>query len=167
MEFIADQLNGSGNICILKGIESHPATVSRTQAYLDVLEDYPGITVLDSQFAGFDRTQAETQTAAWIATHSTSIDAIIANNDTMILGARDALATAGITDVFLVGLDGTQDVIAAIADGSVDASVSQAFFPQGEFAIENIVKVLHGQNVDKKAYVPPEIITASNVSEYQ
>jgi ribose transport system substrate-binding protein len=58
-EWIAQQLNGKGNVVVLDGIPGHPAAEARKKAALETFAKYPGIKVVWSGYGDGDRGSAE------------------------------------------------------------------------------------------------------------
>jgi erythritol transport system substrate-binding protein len=65
------------------------------------------------------------------------IQGVICGNDTMALGAQAALTAAGLTDVFVVGFDGSDDVNASIMAGEIDGGALQ---PVAELATQAVIQ---------------------------
>ena len=106
-----------GQAYLLMGDLAHEATRERSQAAKDALSagDCKGVTIADEQPAAWQRTNALDLTTNWI-TSGRPIDLVMANNDEMAIGAIQALKAAGtlMQDVVVVGIDATQDGLAAM-----------------------------------------------------
>ena len=57
------------------------------------------------------------------------------------------------------GVDATQDALAAMQAGDLDATVFQDAAGQGKGALEAAVKLAKGENVDQKVYIPFQLVT--------
>ena len=102
----------------------------------------------------------------WLQT-GTEINAIVANNDGMALGALKAVEDAKLLDkIKIYGLDATPDALAAVKDGRMAATVSQSTTAQGTTAMETVVKIVKGEKVDPEILVSFTLITIDNVGEY-
>jgi ribose transport system substrate-binding protein len=88
-QFIADRLNGKGNVVILTGI---PCTVDsdRVNAAREVFAQYPDIKILDQQPAFWNRQKAVEVTENLLTKHR-KIDVIWAADDDMAMGAIQAI----------------------------------------------------------------------------
>lgn len=168
MEYIGEKLGGKGSICILMGLLTNEATYSRTDGIVEtVKEKYPNITILAQETAMWQRDQAVSVMENWITAYGDSISAVIANNDEMALGASNALAAAGRTDVLTAGIDGTPDALEAIGNGTLTVSVLQDAIGQGRGALELAHKLLQGGTSDSIIWVPLELITKDNVDTFK
>lgn len=160
---------GDAQVYILMGDLAHQASRDRTSSFKDTIAagDCKGVTIADEQSAAWTRTNAMDMTTNWI-TAGRPIDVVFANNDEMALGAIQALKASGISmnDVVVVGIDATQDALAAMAAGDLDATVFQNAKAQSASAVDAAVKLVHGEPVDKQVMVPFELVTPKNMADY-
>ncbi|PDT07107.1 MULTISPECIES: substrate-binding domain-containing protein [unclassified Rhizobium] len=154
---------------ILMGDLAHQASRDRTSSVKATLAagDCKGVTIADEQTAAWTRTNAMDLTTNWL-TAGRPIDVIFANNDEMALGAIQALKASGVSmdDVTVVGIDATQDALAAMAAGDLDVTVFQNAKQQAASAVDAAVALAHGNSVDKEVWVPFELVTPTNMAEY-
>lgn len=165
-EFVAKKLGGKGNVAILMGIMGTAPQIGRTQGTKDVLAKYPGIKVVREQTANFARPDAVTVVENWLA-GDVKIDAIIANNDEMALGAVLVLEEKKIKDkVVVTGVDATSDALKFIADKRLDMTVFQNGAAQGRGAVQTAMKLLKKQNVPVFTAIPFEPVSYDNYKKY-
>lgn len=119
-----EQMGGEGGVIALQGILDTSAAQDRYAGLQRALEEYPDVTLLDDQTAGFDRAEALNVTRTLLTAHSGSIGGVWAANDDMALGALQALEAAGLDDVAVVGIDAVPEAINAIEAGRMTATVS-------------------------------------------
>jgi ribose transport system substrate-binding protein len=119
-----EDMGGSGGIIALQGILDTSAAKNRFAGLQQALGETPGITLLDDQTAGFDRSEALSVTRTLLTAHGDRIGGIWAANDDMALGALQALKAAGRDNVKVVGIDAVPEAIKAIQDGTMTATVS-------------------------------------------
>jgi ribose transport system substrate-binding protein len=60
-EWLFEQLGGEGNVLEMRGIDGVPADTDRHNGFLQALENYPGITIVQETFTGWDPTQGAQQ----------------------------------------------------------------------------------------------------------
>lgn len=60
-EWLFAQLGGEGNVLEMRGIDGVPADTDRHTGFLQALENYPGITIIQETFTGWDPTQGAQQ----------------------------------------------------------------------------------------------------------
>ncbi|MGZ3298216.1 MAG: substrate-binding domain-containing protein, partial [Asticcacaulis sp.] len=164
---IAERLKNSGNIVILRGEEGHPAAIERTQGVKEILATRAGIHLVAEAGCDWKRDKAEKQVTQWRQSGQ-HIDAILANNDEMALGAIDALKKANIPagKIAVAGVDGTADALAAIRSGYLTMSFLQNANAQGKQALTDAKAFAGKQYAELYDWVPYELIIPSNVAEY-
>ncbi|QZA33256.1 ribose ABC transporter substrate-binding protein RbsB [Hydrogenibacillus sp. N12] len=158
-EFIKQALNGQGKVVELQGIPGTSAARDRGEGFHDALAAAPGIEIVASQPADFDRAKGLQVMENILQSHP-NIDAVFAHNDEMALGALEALEAAG-KKVIVVGFDATEDARKAVEAGRLAATIAQRPEEMGKIAVETAVKVLHGETVDKNIPVPLDLVTKS------
>jgi inositol transport system substrate-binding protein len=96
------------------------------------------------------------------------IDAVVANNDEMAIGAASAIADAGRAAEFkaVIGVDGTDPALQDIKAGTMSATVRQDSAGQGVKAVEVVTDFLKGGNVENRYTLPFTLITKDNLSEF-
>lgn len=167
MRYVAEKMGGTGNVAILMGMTIHEATFSRTEGVKEAAKEYPGIAVIAEDVANWQRDQGMTITENFITAYGDSLNAVVANNDEMALGAVQALAKAGMADVLVAGIDGTPDACAAIEKGAMVGSVLQDALALGNGGMEMAYKLAKGEKVDQMNRLPATLITKENAGEFK
>ena len=171
---VCDLLAAAGkdpaDVYILMGQLSNQAAQQRTQDIFDVIESDKcavEINVIDQQTANWSRNEAQDLMTNWLSTGQ-PFDAVISNNDEMAIGAIQAMKAAGISmdDVVVGGVDATRDALLAMAAGELDATVFQDAAGQGIGAIDTALSLAQGEDVDQVVYVPFQLVTPENMSEF-
>lgn len=168
MEFVGEKLGGKGNICILMGILSNEGAIKRTEGVESkIKEKYPDIKVLAKETGNWQRDQGLAITENWLTAYGEDINAIIANNDEMALGALKALSNAGRKDVIVVGLDAIPDALASIEAGELAATVLQDAKGQGAGGLEIAHKAIKGEKLESIKWIPFKLITPDNLKDFK
>ncbi|MDE2094533.1 MAG: substrate-binding domain-containing protein, partial [Burkholderiales bacterium] len=155
-ELIAKQLGGKGNVVELQGIPGASAARDRGQGFHQAMSAAPGIKIVASQSADFDRTKG-LNVMENILQAQPKIDAVFAHNDEMALGAIKAIQATK-RHILVVGFDGTDDAVAAIKNGSMLASVAQQPAMIGSLGVQTADKVIKGQPVPAFTPVPLKLL---------
>lgn len=168
MEFIAENLEGTGNVLMLQGYMGQAAQIKRERGAKNVLDQTPGLTLLASQTADWDRAEAMSLMENWIQSYGDNIDAVFAHNDEMGLGALEALENAGLSgDVILISIDGIRDALQAVRDGRLDATVFQDSRGQGSTAVQTALKIIDEDSTyQNEVLIPFKTITQENAEEF-
>lgn len=157
--FVAEALGGEGNVAVIEGIPGHETGDSRLRGFREAISEYPGISIVASQTANWERDQAFNVTQNMLQSHS-DLRAIFAANDVMALGAVEAVASAGRTgDLVVVGFDAQDEAVAAIREGVMSASIAQHPREMGRIAVESAWKILQGDSVPAEQPVSIELVT--------
>lgn len=168
MEYVGEKLGGKGSIIILQGTLGHEAATNRTEGVRMVIrEKYPEMKILAEETGNWFRDQGMTVTENLITAYGDQIDAVLANNDEMALGALLALQANGMQDVIVAAVDGTNDGITSVAAGGIAATAYQDPFAQGAGAVDLAVKVVNGEKVEALNRLPVELVTKDNVEEFK
>ncbi|MER7808299.1 substrate-binding domain-containing protein [Streptomyces sp900116325] len=162
---LADKLGGKGDIVVLQGTAGTSASRERGKGFTEGLKAYPGIKVVASQPADFDRTKGLDVMTNLLQSHP-RITGVFAENDEMALGAVKALGSKAGKSVDVVGFDGTPDGLKAVATGTLYASVAQQPKELGKIAVQNAVEAARGKQVDSTVKVPVKVVTEKNVADF-
>ena len=164
-EFLAKKLGGKGKVAVLEGIPGHETGDSRLRGFRDALKAAPGVEIVASQTANWERDQGFNVFQNILQSHP-DVQAVFACSDLMALGAVEAIAAAKKTgQIAVVGFDATSEARDAITKGTVDASVAQSPAQMGGLAVENALKLLRGEQVQPEYVVPIKLITKENAAQ--
>ena len=158
-EHVVKVTSGKARVGILEGIPGHETGDSRLRGFRDAVARAPGITVVASQPANWERDQGFNVFQNMLQAHA-DIDTVFAASDLMALGAIEAIAAAGRTGrIRVVGFDALDDAKKAIEAGTMDASVAQFPYEMGKAAVESAVKVMAGEKLPADIMVKLEMVT--------
>src|SRR5919199_2004370 len=164
-EFIIKQLGGKGKVAVLEGIPGHETGDSRLRGFRDALKAAPGVEIVASQTANWERDQGFNVFQNILQSHP-DVQAVFACSDLMALGAVEAIAAAKKTgQIAVVGFDALSEARDAVRQGTMVATVAQSPAQMGALAVENAVKLLKGEQVSPEFVVPIKLITKENVDE--
>jgi ribose transport system substrate-binding protein len=163
-ERIAKQLGGKGKVAVLEGIPGHETGDSRLKGFRDALEATPGIEIVASQTANWERDQGFNVFQNILQSHP-DVQAVFACSDLMALGALEAIAAAKKTgQIIVIGFDASDEARKAVLDGTMDATVAQSPATMGAMAVENAYHLIKGEPVKEEMVVPIKLITKENAA---
>ena len=143
----------------------HPASTRLGQFFGPAVDAHPGIQVVASQTANWERDQGYNVFQNILQSHP-QVQALFACSDLMALGAVEAIAAAGKTGkITVVGFDAFSEAREAVLKGTMDATIAQSPAEMGRLAIENAALLLRGQTVPEEVSVKIELITKENAAE--
>jgi ribose transport system substrate-binding protein len=161
-EHLVKVSGGKARVAILEGIPGHETGDSRLRGFRDAVKGAPGVTIVASQPANWERDQGFNVFQNMLQAHP-DIDAVFACSDLMALGAIEAIAAAGKTGAIrVIGFDALDDARKAIAAGTMDASVAQFPAEMGRAAVESAVKVIRGEPLQPEINVKLALVTRDN-----
>ena len=165
-KIMCDSINGEGNVVLLEGVPGNSTAEERTQGYKDAIAEYPGITLIDSQPANFDRSMGMTVMENFLQMYP-DIDACGSGNKDMSMGALEAAKNAGRADqIKFITFDTDPDVLSSVKDGGIYATANQNPFAQGYLSVITMYAYLKGSSVPPIMYLPIKVIDSSNISEF-
>lgn len=167
MQYIVDQLKGTGNVVIIHGPSGNSAEVQRTIGNKNVLKKYPNIKVVFEQSANWDRAEAMALMENWMQTGK-PINAVVAQNDEMALGAFKAVESARKqASIPVIGIDAIADALKSVEQSKMCATVFQDAKGQGAGAMEQAYKLATGKKVEKVTYIPFQLVTKANLAKFK
>jgi ribose transport system substrate-binding protein len=158
-------MKGQGNVVVLEGIKGSSSAADRVAGFMDAVAENPGIKVLASQTANYQRLNGLQVTENLLQSHP-KIDAILAASDSMAMGAIEALEGAD-RKALVVGLNGTQEAVEAIKTGKLFATGTADPFLQGCLGARIAIDYLRHKPVPSEAiFIPVVVIDGANVAKY-
>lgn len=166
MEYAADMLEGKGTIGILRGPDGLDAAIKRTTGIDNVLAEYPDIEVYSSQTANWKTAEAMSIVENWL--QSTTLNAIVCENDEMAVGAVEAVKGQGqsLDDVLVFGIDGIPSAYQSIANGEMKATLLQDAESIAAKTIEVMQIYFETGEVEDEYIIPWVVVDSENINEY-
>ncbi len=122
-EYFVELMGEEGGYVEFLGKESDTNAGVRSSGFHDVIDQYPDMVLLDQQTANWEQTEAYDKMESVIqALGAENIKGVISGNDTMAMGIIEACLKAGMTDVIVMGFDGSNDVRDSILRGEIKAT---------------------------------------------
>jgi ribose transport system substrate-binding protein len=155
-------------VAVIEGISGHETADQRRLGFLHGIEDSPGIRVVASQTANWERALAYNVAENLLQAHP-EIDAIFAANDEMALGALEAAdAAQRLEDVAIVGFDAIPDALDNIRAGRLLGSVAQFPSEMGRLGVHHAVALLrNGVPPPEEILTKVEIIDLANLEAFE
>lgn len=167
-QFVAERLNGKGRILVIGGLweKDGERGVSRINAIHNVVKDDPGLRLqhIPAPWT-FEHAYPVIENA--LRTDPGPIDAIIGISDALALVARNAGNVLGLnlSKTIIVGINGDPLALAAVAEGSMTATIESDPANLGSEAVNVAFKRALGQPFGTTLNTHPVLVTTENVSE--
>jgi simple sugar transport system substrate-binding protein len=115
------------NIVELQGTVGSSPAIDRGTGFTDVLALFPQMKIVASQSGDFTRSGGKTVMESFLSSMDPStICAVWAHNDDMLIGAIQAMQEAGLkpsVDILTVSVDATNDILGLMVEGQANATV--------------------------------------------
>ncbi|MFL1012119.1 D-ribose ABC transporter substrate-binding protein [Flavisericum labens] len=166
-EYFVRQLNKKGKYVELLGLVGDNNTWNRSKGFHSVVDHFPKLEMVAQQSADFDRSKAM-EVLESVMQSNPDIDAVFCGNDAMAMGAYQALVASGKQDsVMVFGFDGADDVMNAIADDKIKATVMQSPKAMARTAAEMADQYLNGKrDFGAKTPLAVQVVTKRNIDEF-
>lgn len=143
---------GKCDIVELQGTVGSSAALDRQQGFNDVIALFPDMQIVQSQSGDFTRTNGKEVMESFLnAVDPSTICAVWAHNDDMLIGAIEAMREAGIDpaqDILTISVDAIPDIFQAMVDGDANATVELSPNMGGP-AFDAVVSYLAGEELPK------------------
>lgn len=164
---LCEALNGEGKVVLIEGTAGNSTSTERVDGYNDAFKEYPGITLLDSQPADFDREKGMTVMENFLERYD-EIDGVASVNKDMSMGAIEAIKAADrMEEMIQVTFDVDNDCLDAIEAGDILITGAQEEKSQIANAIYACLLACNGFKVAPEQYIPMTLVTKDNVGLYR
>jgi simple sugar transport system substrate-binding protein len=162
--WLAENLPDGATIAVLQGVLGNPSLDDRVNGMLDTLGDAAEVVATTptdcDQTKGLDAGQD-------IITANPDLTAIYAACSPSLIGALEAVKSAGKDGLIAVGFDAAPDEIAAIKAGTETATVAQFPAKMGSLGVQAAFDAAQGKDVEANIDTGTEIVTKDNVADFE
>lgn len=163
-----DNADATGKVFILTGIPGIHSN-RRTGGFKYGLEKHcPKVKVVGEQTAEWEREKAM-QVATTALQQNPDLDVFFGNSDEMAIGAVLAAQQIGLEinrDIFSVGIDGNDLTLDLIREGTVTATLGVYPKRMGAVVVEQMDKLLSGEEIPYILLIPPTVVDINNLDDY-
>ena len=160
--YLAATMEADQSVAILEGVPTAYNSQRRTAGFLKAMND-AGINVVAQQSAQWDQTAAVSVTSGILVQHP-ELDAILAANDNMALGAVAAITQSGRGDAIkVVGFDNISAVQGLIREGRILATADQHADLLAVYGVEFALEALRGGATQANRATPVDLVTIDSL----
>lgn len=152
----------TGKVAIIAGLTGASNAMARTEGFMEVLNKYPGIEVVATEYCDWDTQKAQTA-AENILTEHPDLTAFLVQDDGMSKGVWNAIEAAGKADTCKIASQGFYDY--SIEYLEADKFMFTIAYPAGNFSIaamDMIKNHVDGVAQDRVSYVGMSLVTKEN-----
>lgn len=162
-DYIANRLQGSGNIVEIGGLSASTPAIERHRGLHDALQDAPSIKIITTVDAGWNEKQARILFDSLLTIYP-HIDLVFAHNDRMAAGAYQAALRQGREkDILFIGVDalpGKGRGVDLVAKGQLDATF---IYPTGGDKVMRVaMDILHGKPYARENLLSTALVNKAN-----
>jgi ribose transport system substrate-binding protein len=159
-------LNGKGKLAMLMNAPGSKSTMDRESGFEEVLrKEFPGMEIVARQFSMSDRAKAMAAAENFL-TAQPDLDGMFASSEPSSVGAALALKSRGLAGkVKLVAFDASEELVADLKDGSIDALVAQDPFKMGYDAVKTLADKWKGGTPPKTIDLNARVVTKSDLDQ--
>lgn len=165
-KMLVEDLGGKGNIVVMFGQMGHDAQIGRYEGLNNIIKG-TDIKIVAEQTGNWSREEGMKLMENWLSADM-SIDAVVAQNDAMALGALQVLLEKGLeTKIKVYGIDAQGEALQAVEDGTMAGTVFQNAELQGSSCVEIALSCAQGVKIDANNYIPYEAVRKADVATYK
>ncbi|WP_028987024.1 sugar ABC transporter substrate-binding protein [Thermicanus aegyptius] len=161
-ELLSSMLKPGDKVALLAGALGNPAMDARVKGAREVLESKRMVVVAE-QPADSDKAKAMAVMENILQTNP-DLKGVYSSNDDMAIGALRALKAKGM-NIPVIGTDGTIEAVEAIIAGDLVGSIAQSPYDMGYKGVENALKAIKGEKVEKRIDSGVDVITKENAQK--
>lgn len=159
--FVIEQLGGKGKVIELEGTAGSSAALDRKAGFDEIIIP-SNVKIVVSQTADFSRSKAQNVMENLMQAYP-SFDAVFGANDEMIIGAIEAMQSAGMDPAskVTIGFDATTDAFSYMKEGKLDATIDQFPGQQASKALDVLVNYIKtgAKPAQSVVYISPLPVT--------
>ncbi|MEY9463936.1 substrate-binding domain-containing protein [Bradyrhizobium ottawaense] len=186
---IGDQLGkllpNGGNVVLMEGPIGQSAQIERKAGIDAGLAKFPKLKLIASKSGNWSRAEGQSLMENWLLAHPGQINAVLAENDEMALGAIEAMKSAKVDfkSVPVLAIDGIPDGKRAVQKGEMTVTLYKYARAEGQGAVDLALRAVKGDSykprseiweslmewkggAQKDYTVPWLILDSANVAKY-
>jgi len=163
---LAEAIGGAGSVYVSNVKPGISTTDQREEGFkLEIAENYPDITVLETQFNDDDANKAASQFEAVFA-RNPDLAGVFGANLFSAVGAANGVRSSGVSgEVRVVAFDAPQSIVDDIKSGLVDMAIAQHPAEIGYYGVMSAYAHLTGQSLPVAIGTGFTVLDASNVDD--
>ena len=172
VSYLFDDLMGGKGTVVALTHRPHPGVVKRCEAFDDQLKTHPDIELITEQHVPAEQpindAQDIVQNLLTANPEKGSITAIFCGWDEPAIGAAQACAEAGRDEILIVGVDGNDQAVSLIQQGTdLKATVAQNFQGMADIVADQLCKLFTCETIQPgELYADATLITADNADQF-
>ncbi|MCL4853059.1 MAG: substrate-binding domain-containing protein [Bryobacteraceae bacterium] len=164
-ERMGEILKGKGEVVMVAVQPGAASTMDREKGFEDTIQKkFPGIRIIDKRYGMADFAKSLAVTENMLTAHP-GLDGLFASNESIAVGAAQALKGRPGTKVKMVGFDWSPTLLEDVKAGVIDSLVVQDPFRMGYDSVKAALEKLNGGTPGKIQDLPPRLVTRENLND--
>ncbi len=161
---LGELVGKKGKVAIVSFTPGAGSAIARESGFKKAIKElYPDMEVVTTQYCDSDKAKALSITQD-ILTSNPDLVGIYGANEQSLVGVARAVKEKG-SKVTVVGFDSSDDVIQLLKDGIIKATAVQMPYEMGYLGVENIIKNINGEKIEKNVDTGTTIVTPENMND--
>lgn len=162
---LARLIGNEGEVGLMPFVPGAATSEMREQGFKEGLKDFPNVKLVATLYCQSDVAKGMNATQDMM-TANPNLKGIFAANEPGAIGAAQAIKAAGKAGVIkLVAFDGSDEEIALLKDGTVQALIVQNPYRMGYEGVKVAVDYLQGKPVEKRIDTGVTVVTMQNFNQ--
>lgn len=160
---LGELTGGKGKVAIVSFSPGAGSAIAREKGFKKAISEFSGMEIVQTVYCDSDKAKALTLTQDIITAHP-DITAIYGANEQSLVGVARGVKETN-SKAIVVGFDSSDDVIPLLQDKTIKATAVQKPYTMGYDAVENIMKSLNGEKIEKNVDTGCVIVTPENFND--
>lgn len=165
-QWVGKKVDGKGNLGVIQGQIGTTPEMARDEGFVAAMKEFPGIKEVARQASQQWAQDEGFQIATDMLQANPEVNILFGRADALALGAAQAVRTAGLNGVTIVGFDGDKAGLEAVESGVLDATITQPTQAMGKLALESAVKLSNGEKLPAEQLQKGVLTTKENVGPF-
>lgn len=161
---LVELIGGSGEVALLPFVPGAATSDLREQGFKEGLAEHPEVSLTATQYSYSDVAKGMAAVEDMLASHP-ELKGIFASNEPGAIGAVEAVRAAGKSGtVKIVAFDASDNELAALKSGDIQALIVQNPFQMGYLGVKAAIDRIQGKEVEKRIDTGVTVVTQENLN---
>lgn len=161
---LAELIGEKGEVGVIPIVPGAATSEMREQGFREGAAKYPGMEIVSVLHCDSDAAKAMSVTEDMMTAHP-NLAGIFAESEPGAVGATQAVQAAGKAgQIKIVGFDASEEELAALERGTIQALIVQNPFNMGYLGVKSAIDAIEGRPVEKRIDTGVTIITKQNLN---
>lgn len=162
--YMVEQIGGAGQVAHIIGPSRLQDNIDRANGVRNILRQHPNVQLVYEQESPGWSPESGAAMMREALERNPDLRGVCCANDTLALGAAEAIAAAGRTgEIVVTGFDATPDALLAIYEGRMSATIRQSMRGIGRTGVDMAWRSVHGEAVPAIVFTDIALVSRANL----